>query len=125
MILDTNAISAIADQDQAILNVISNVDELTLPYISIAEFQYGLLGSKRSEVGTMLLQRLSATIPIIFPNHATINHYASIANQLKRKGRAIPHNDIWIAALARQHSFPILSKDQHFDFVDGINRLEW
>ena len=34
-------------------------------------------------------------------------------------------NDIWIAALARQHAMPVLSRDRHFDFIPGIQRLEW
>lgn len=34
-------------------------------------------------------------------------------------------NDIWIAALARQHKMPVLSKDRHFDSVQGIQRIDW
>jgi predicted nucleic acid-binding protein len=26
-------------------------------------------------------------------------------------------NDVWIAALSRQHAFPVMSRDSHFDFV--------
>jgi tRNA(fMet)-specific endonuclease VapC len=44
---------------------------------------------------------------------------------LPTKRRPIPTNDIWIAALARQHQMPILSRDHHFDFVEGIQRIEW
>ncbi len=32
---------------------------------------------------------------------------------------AIPTNDLWIAALCRQHSLPLLSRDRHFDLVAG------
>ena len=35
----------------------------------------------------------------------------------------IPSNDAWIAALARQHSLPVLSDDAHFDVVSGVERL--
>jgi predicted nucleic acid-binding protein len=34
-------------------------------------------------------------------------------------------NDVWIAALCRQHELPILSRDQHFDVVPKIKRLAW
>ena len=36
-----------------------------------------------------------------------------------------PHssNDIWIAALARQHALPLLNNDTHFDRVDGVDRI--
>ena len=36
---------------------------------------------------------------------------------LKQSGRPLPSNDLWIAALARQHRLPLLSRDGHFDFV--------
>jgi predicted nucleic acid-binding protein len=33
--------------------------------------------------------------------------------------------DAWIAALARQHRMPIVSRDIHFDRVKNIERLAW
>lgn len=125
MMLDTNAVTFMAKQDPAILKRIARAEELTLPYITVAEFQYGLLGSTRPEAGLSLLHWLATTLPVLFPDASTIGHYAWVADHLKRKGRVIPHNDIWIAALARQHALPILSRDQHFDFIDGIHRLDW
>jgi len=125
MMLDTNAVSAMADQNPAILKVLTVAEELVLPFISVAEFHYGLLGSTHPETGWVLIQRLASTLPVLFPDSITIGHYAWVADHLKRKGRVIPHNDIWTAALARQHSLPILSRDQHFDFIDGIHRIQW
>ena len=51
--------------------------------------------------------------------------YADVRHELKRAGRPIPANDLWIAALARQHSMPLASRDAHFDFVPGIKRVNW
>jgi predicted nucleic acid-binding protein len=48
-----------------------------------------------------------------------------VRHELRRKGRAIPGNDLWIAALARQHALPLISRDQHFDFVSGLTRTGW
>jgi predicted nucleic acid-binding protein len=58
-------------------------------------------------------------------NEPTTNYYAEITLELKRKGKPIPTNDIWIAALCRQHSLPLLSRDRHFDLVAGANRIGW
>jgi PIN domain len=55
----------------------------------------------------------------------TTHCYAEIALELRRKGKPIPTNDIWIAALCRQHSFPLLSRDRHFDWVAGNKRVGW
>lgn len=34
-------------------------------------------------------------------------------------------NDLRIAAIARQHKLPIISRDTHFDHVPGITRIGW
>jgi tRNA(fMet)-specific endonuclease VapC len=42
---------------------------------------------------------------------------------LKKAGTPIPTNDIWIAALAVEHSLVLYSRDAHFDRFPGIPRL--
>lgn len=58
-------------------------------------------------------------------DESTARVYADIRDELKRADRPIPGNDLWIAALARQHSLPLLSRDQHFDLVKGLTRIGW
>ncbi len=125
MILDTNAVSAMADRHPALLKIVGGADALALSFATVAEFYYGLLGSSRPGAGIELIRRLEGALPVLFPDAGTIRHYAWIAEHLKRKGRAIPHNDIWTASLARQHALPILSLDRRFDYIDGIQRLGW
>jgi len=55
----------------------------------------------------------------------TAAEYAAIRSELKQVGRPIPANDVWIAALCRQHKLPVLSKDRHFDRVKGLRRVQW
>jgi hypothetical protein len=52
-------------------------------------------------------------------------HYAEINLELRRSGPPIPTNDLWISALCRQHSLPLLSRDRHFDLVNGTKRIGW
>jgi tRNA(fMet)-specific endonuclease VapC len=56
---------------------------------------------------------------------ATTAHYARVRNELRRGGTPIPENDVWIAALARQHSLPVVSRDVHFDVVPQLVRRAW
>ena len=51
----------------------------------------------------------------------TAKHYGVIKSQLKKKGRPIPENDIWIGAIAKQHSLILVSKDQHFKEIENIS----
>ena len=40
-------------------------------------------------------------------------------------GHPIPENDIWIAAIARQHNLPVVSRDEHLQWVKGITVVGW
>jgi predicted nucleic acid-binding protein len=55
----------------------------------------------------------------------TLTHYAEVRRQLKKAGTPIPANDCWIAALAKEHRLPIVSRDKHFDAVKGVRRISW
>jgi len=50
---------------------------------------------------------------------------AAVRAELKKKGRPIPANDVWIAALTRQHAQPLVSRDAHFDHVSSLERVTW
>jgi tRNA(fMet)-specific endonuclease VapC len=51
--------------------------------------------------------------------------YGLILSQLRQKGTPIPDNDIWIAALAQQHSAAVVTRDTHFDAIDGLEVVRW
>ncbi len=46
--------------------------------------------------------------------------YGSIKAQLKIKGKPIPENDIWIAAVAHSKNLPLFTTDNHFAEITGI-----
>jgi tRNA(fMet)-specific endonuclease VapC len=50
----------------------------------------------------------------------TAEHYATIYVHLKRKGRPIPTNDMWIAASALRHGFALFTYDGHFQYISGL-----
>ncbi len=125
MIIDTNALSAWAEQNDAALRIIEAQLFLCLPVIVLGEFRYGLLGSRKRAVLESELNFLEQTLKLLEITRETASVYSTIRYDLKQRGKPIPENDIWIAALARQHGFPIMSQDIHFDAVPGIRRISW
>lgn len=125
MILDTNALSAAAESDHAIVAQLAQADQVFLTVISLGEYRYGI---SRSRHYTRYEKWLSAfiqdTTVLTIENETTI-HYAAISLELRRAGSPIPANDLWIAALCRQYGLPVISRDRHFDLVSGIIRLAW
>ena len=56
---------------------------------------------------------------------ATARRYGTIKNELRRKGRPIPENDIWIAATAIEHALVLVTRDDHFRETDGLEIEAW
>lgn len=125
MILDTSALSAFADGDQKLLPVIESEVSLQLPVIALSEFLYGV---RRSRLRKRYEQWLTANLPLfdLLPlGEETAHRYAEICVELRAAGLPIPSNDAWIAALAREHRSPLVTRDQHFRFVRGLRLLTW
>jgi predicted nucleic acid-binding protein len=125
VILDTNAVSALLSGEQRIGEVLADADRHHLPLNVIAEYQFGLLASRRRRRLQSLFRRLEADSFVLAPDRQTADVYATIRYDLKQRGTPIPENDVWIAALAQQFSLDIVSRDPHFDHVAGIRRVGW
>ena len=63
--------------------------------------------------------------PLLAVTSETSRFYADIRHELRLAGQPIPENDLWIAALARQHGLTLLSNDAHFDHLSGLKRISW
>jgi tRNA(fMet)-specific endonuclease VapC len=125
MILDTNALSAAADDDPSVVAILARADQLAIPVIVLGEYRYGLAQSRNRTSYERWVAGLLNDCLVLDINEPTTRHYADIALELKKMGKPIPTNDIWVAALSRQHSIPLLSRDRHFDLVPGTRRIEW
>lgn len=125
MILDTNALSAAADEHTTIAEVLANADQLELPVIVLGEYRYGIAQSRYQARYRRWLEGLIVDCNVLDVNEGTSHYYAAINLELRQAGKPIPTNDLWVAALCRQHSLPLLSRDRHFDLVRGIRRIEW
>ena len=125
MILDTSALSAVADGDASAMGLVAGTDRVALPVIVLGEYRLGIAQSRHRASYESWLRQWIATVTVLDIDDGTTHSYSAIGLELKRKGKPIPANDLWIAALCRQHSLPLVSRDQHFDFVAGLRRLNW
>ena len=125
MILDTNALSAAADEDRGVIAVLSQANEIALPVVVLGEYRYGMSESRNRNRYEAWLRGFLADCAVLEISERTTHFYAAIHVELKRMGRPIPTNDMWIAALGRQHSLPIVSRDHHFDLVKECKRIDW
>jgi tRNA(fMet)-specific endonuclease VapC len=125
VILDTNALSAFADGDPGVGDVLRMQARATIPVIVLGEFRYGIAQSRHRRTYEAWLKSELRHFDILAITDLTAEAYATLRVELKKSGHPIPANDAWIAALAVQHRLPILSRDMHFDAVPGVSRQDW
>jgi tRNA(fMet)-specific endonuclease VapC len=125
VIVDTNTLSAIADERDRIREVLGTARGIAVPVIAIGEYRSGIAQSRDFLRYQQWLDEFILASRVLDIDESTTRSYAEISLELRKVGKPIPTNDIWIAALCRQHELPLLSRDRHFDTVRGIQRIEW
>lgn len=125
LILDTNALSAIAEGEPGAVAVFNRARRLAIPVIVLGEYRFGIAKSRYRVEYERWLQQMIAACGVFEVDDGTADCYARVRVQLRDAGTPIPSNDAWIAALCEQHAVPVLSRDRHFDLVKGLKRIEW
>jgi tRNA(fMet)-specific endonuclease VapC len=125
VILDTNALSAVADNEPAAARIFSEAAGIELPVIVLGEYRFGMAHSRRRTEYEKWLKELIVATRVLPVDDETSSHYAQVRAELKKAGKPIPSNDLWIAALCRQHRLPLMSQDRHFDSVQNLKRIGW
>lgn len=125
MILDTNGLSALADGNARVREALRSAAGISLPVIVLGEYFFGIKQSRNRQRYEKWLESMVRDSRVLHIDLETAGVYAEIRSELKSRGRPIPMNDIWIAALCRQHSEAVLSQDAHFDAVPKLRRISW
>ncbi len=118
--LDTNIAIDLLNNDSNTIRLIESFEEICLPITVCGELLYGALNSQKS---TQNIKNYSAFIKsciTLNTNSLAAEEYASIRLGLKKKGRPIPENDIWIAAICKINDVPLYTRDKHFGFIEGL-----
>jgi predicted nucleic acid-binding protein len=123
LILDTNALSAFIDGDPDVGAILSEQHRAAIPVIVLGEFRYGILGSRHRKTYELWLDNHLEHFDLLAITAETTVPYGQLRASLKRLGRPIPANDVWIAALSVQYRLPILSRDEHFDALQSVRRI--
>jgi tRNA(fMet)-specific endonuclease VapC len=124
-LLDTNIVVAIRNRDRSITKRIAPEMELYLPSPALGELFSGAHRSDRIEQNLQEIKSLTRLYPVLPCNAATAEAYGMLHAYLKAKGRPIPTNDIWIAAVAHQRGLTLITRDEHFRYIDYLSILVW
>ena len=101
------------------------LDRVTLAVIPLAVYAELLVGVRMSRDAERERSRLDTTFRLLnaqvrSPTQATAEHWATLQVALRRAGRAVPHNDGWVAAAAIEHDLPLISRNRHHRDLPGV-----
>lgn len=122
VLIDTNIYSAFKAGSDPIVEMFRHLDYIAIDCTVYAELLSGFkLGSMEKKNRKELEDFLNnPRTDLLNHNEDTAEFYAVIFTDLRKAGKPIPTNDIWIAATAMQHGLALLSLDKHFSDVPGL-----
>lgn len=121
--LDTNQAIAVLNNTDDAGQWIQSFTEVYLPVPVVGELRFGALNSRRSVENLQRIERLVNRCQVLEVKALTAEVYARIRLALKRKGKPIPENDLWIAALCVEHNMPLATSDEHFTAIEELQLI--
>ena len=120
--VDTNAYAAFKRGDARTLGIFRHAPEIALSATVMDERLAGFAsGSHAAKNRRELAEFLrSPRVRQLAVDAETAEHYAVLFAGLRRKGRPVPTNDLWIAASAMQHGYAVFSFDKHFSEMENL-----
>ncbi len=125
--LDTNTYTALGRGNKALSKLIGGVIHIGLPITVLGEIHFGIMNGSQTKTNSILLERfLSNTrVEVLNINNDTAKLFGEIATELRRTGRPIQQNDIWIAALCKQYDYRLITNDNGFSNITGLELINF
>lgn len=124
-LLDSNIVVALFAGEPDLLSHLKEAEEVFLPSVVIGELYYGAFKSARAVENVERIHRFVEVSVVLGCDGETARRYGQVKFDLSRKGRPIPENDIWIAALAVQYNLTLVSRGAHFSEIEELTIERW
>jgi predicted nucleic acid-binding protein len=123
--IDANRYTDLCKGVPHVVAIVEAAAEIHVPLIVLAElragFAHGGARAKNERVLTSFLNQPG--VFVLAPDEQTTYFYADLYAYLRKRGKPIPTNDLWIAALVVEHNLMLLDRDSDFDALPQLARL--
>ncbi len=123
--IDSNRYTDLCRGLPEVVEVIEGAAEIYMPLIVVAEQRAGFAHGANREKNERTLTKFlnNEAVFVLTPDEQTTFFYADLYAYLRKKGKPIPTNDLWIAALVLQHGLVLFDRDRDFDHLPQLARL--
>ncbi|MEM7533083.1 MAG: type II toxin-antitoxin system VapC family toxin [Chloroflexota bacterium] len=123
--VDTNIVIALFRDDKAVVEQVQRSTTIHVSSIVLGELYYGAEKSAKVAENIARIDQFVDDVVVVGCDRQTSLMYGKIRNKLRGKGRPIPDNDVWIAAIAIQNDFVLVTRDKHFQHIDDLSVVRW
>jgi tRNA(fMet)-specific endonuclease VapC len=122
ILLDAGAYSDLARGHLPLADRVRLAEAVLFSSVVAGELLGGFRRGSRLRENLADLQRFLAQprVHLLPVGWTTAERYSRIYAALRRRGKPIPTNDMWIAAQAMETGAELLSSDAHFQYVEGL-----
>lgn len=122
IVLDTCAYTRLLVGEEDVLDAISAAETVYISVFVLGELYAGFTGGSRERENKAFLQRflLKPTVKILNATSETAEIFGLVKSNLKKAGKPLPINDVWIAAHAIETGSVVITVDAHFAVVPGL-----
>lgn len=122
LLIDTGAYSAFARGHAETRDRVASARELVLSAVVLGELYHGFRFGSRFEENCRQIEqfRREPRVTTVGIGPDTAFRFGAIMADLRRIGRPIPTNDVWIAAQALEVGAVVLTFDSDFEHVPGL-----
>ena len=122
ILIDTNAYVAFKKNNADAVNTFKQMEYIGINIVVLGELLSGFKGGTKESTNRKELEQFldSPRVNLLTLDEETAEFYAKIYWEVKKKGKPIPTNDLWIAASAMRHALAIFSYDEHFANIPGL-----
>lgn len=122
ILIDTNVYSDFKRNDVDTVKTLQRAEYIGINVIVLGELLSGFKGGSKERRNIEELTQFldSSRVHLIQIDEETAEFYADIYSNLKKKGKPIPSNDIWVSASAMRFGLPLFTSDEHFKHIDGL-----
>jgi len=122
ILIDTNAYAAFKKNDADAVNTFKTTECIGVNIVVLGELLSGLKGGTKESINRKELEQFldSPRVNLLPLDEETAEFYARIYWDVKKKGKPIPTNDLWVAASAMRHGLALFTYDEHFADIAGL-----
>jgi tRNA(fMet)-specific endonuclease VapC len=121
-LIDSCAYTRFVSGDRLVLAALSRAKTVFLSVFVLAELKAGFKAGTHEALNRKILAAFIEKPSVAFlpAGEETADCYARIWSVLRKAGRPIPTNDVWIAAQAMETGSVLVTFDAHFAQVPGL-----